>query len=96
MRHGMTDVWEGLASFFWRSAVAVARVFGGGRGRGDVSVGAADTVAPSHHLDPRRQKSTSSMATIFLDEAGADAKHHRVFGRTISSSSAYSFNSMIV
>ena len=84
MRHGMTDVWEGLASFFWRSAVAVARVFGGGRGRGDVSVGAADTVAPSHHLDPRRQKSTSSMATIFLDEAGADAKHHRVFGRTIS------------
>ena len=83
MRHGMTDAWEGLAGFFRR--LFGRRGGGGGSGRRDgVSVGAASS---SHHrsgFDPRRQKSTSSMATIFLDDAGAVSKHHRVFGRTIS------------
>lgn len=88
MRHGVSDAWEGLSRLCRVSAAAVARFFGlGGGARNreeDVSFGAAADA--THHLDPRRQKSASSMATIFLDEAGAVAKHYRVFGRTISMS----------
>ena len=88
MRHGVSDAWEGLSRLCRVSAAAVARFFGLGGGarkrEEDVSFGAAADA--THHLDPRRQKSASSMATIFLDEAGAVAKHYRVFGRTISMS----------
>lgn len=92
-RVAVTDAWESLGGVFKRSWAAVSGLFSrggsggsvvGGSRRGRVISGGGSVSGSFAAADSRRQKSASSMANIFLDETGSVARHHRVFGRTIS------------